>query len=39
MADAATKTAVETAARAPLIALVGHPNAGKTSLFNVLSGA
>jgi ferrous iron transport protein B len=25
--------------RLPLIALVGHPNAGKTSLFNALSGA
>lgn len=27
------------AARVPLVALVGHPNAGKTSLFNALSGA
>jgi ferrous iron transport protein B len=26
-------------ARLPLVALVGHPNAGKTSLFNALSGA
>lgn len=27
------------AARAPLVAVAGHPNAGKTALFNALSGA
>ena len=39
MAGTATMAPADAAARAPLIALVGHPNAGKTSLFNVLSGA
>jgi ferrous iron transport protein B len=39
MADTATKPAVEAATRPALVALVGHPNAGKTSLFNALSGA
>ena len=27
------------ARRLPLVAVIGHPNAGKTSLFNALSGA
>ncbi|MCG2842652.1 ferrous iron transporter B [Sandaracinobacter sp. RS1-74] len=39
MADVATKPAAPATQRAPLVALVGHPNAGKTSLFNALSGA
>ncbi len=32
-------TADAHASRLPLIAVVGHPNAGKTSLFNALTGA
>jgi ferrous iron transport protein B len=39
LGDAARGQAASTAARLPLVALVGHPNAGKTSLFNALSGA
>lgn len=35
----ATKSVEHGATRRPVIALVGHPNAGKTSLFNALSGA
>jgi ferrous iron transport protein B len=38
MAEVAERPAAA-AARLPLIAVVGHPNAGKTSLFNALSGA
>ncbi|MGL6044395.1 MAG: ferrous iron transporter B [Sandaracinobacteroides sp.] len=38
MATTAERVAVKSA-RLPLIAVIGHPNAGKTSLFNALSGA
>src|SRR5579875_3874226 len=33
------RTAAESGARAPRIALVGNPNSGKTALFNALTGA
>ena len=39
MNEVATPPRAEAAARLPLVAIVGHPNAGKTSMFNALSGA
>jgi ferrous iron transport protein B len=35
----ARESAAAAPARLPLVAVVGHPNAGKTSLFNAISGA
>jgi ferrous iron transport protein B len=37
--EAPARPSTAAGARLPLIAVVGHPNAGKTSLFNALSGA
>ena len=35
----APRVAASVSRRLPMVAIVGHPNAGKTSMFNALSGA